>query len=190
MDSMNPRGLFTRLAHILNQAKICYMLTGSFAASAYGRIRGSQNVNFIIDANETQIRTLFHLLSEYGFGSDLESALEACATNSSFDLFDSVTSLRIFFTFRKPQPLSDGLDRRRSFPVAGGSLSIATPEDLIVAELQWAKTMGSMRQIEDVTGILKARCSELDLAYLNSQIAKFDVLEQWHAARKSAGVAD
>lgn len=189
MDSISPASLFTRLAHILDQAKICYMLTGSFAASVYGRIRGSQNVNFIIAANETQIRTLFHLLSEHGFNSDLESALEACATNSSFNLFDSVTSLSIVFTFLKPQPLSEELDRRRSFPVAGGSLSIATPEDLILAELNWAKTIGSVRQIEDVTGILEARYNELDLGYLNPRIVQLCLSEQWAAARKAAGIA-
>ena len=78
--------------------------------------------------------------------------------------------------------------RRRSAPVMGVQLFIAAPEDLIIAKLEWAKMGASLRQIEDVTGILKVRGEELDLAYLKNWINQLGLSDQWYAARKLAGL--
>ncbi len=186
---MSSESLFSRLARILNQAEIPHLLTGSFAASVYGRIRGSQNVNFIIRADENQIRALFRLLRGNGFSSDLSSALQACAAYSTFNLFDNETALSINFTFCNPLKMSQQeFDRRRSFPVSCGRLSVSTPEDLIITGLEWEKVRGTVRQFEDVVGILKARVCVLDMAYLNSRIEQLGLSEQWAAACDLAGV--
>ncbi len=46
----------------------------------------------------------------------------------------------------------------------------------------------SLRQIEDVAGILKVRGDELDLAYLKDWINQLGLTEQWDSARKLAGL--
>jgi len=73
--------------------------------------------------------------------------------------------------------------RRRSAPVMGVQLFIAAPEDLIIAKLEWAKMGASLRQIEDVTGILKVRSDELDYSHLEHWIEQLGLSEQWHAAQ-------
>jgi hypothetical protein len=46
----------------------------------------------------------------------------------------------------------------------------------------------SLRQIEDVTGILKVRKDELDFPYINKWVKQLDLSEQWLTARKAAGL--
>ena len=186
---MNPADLFRRLSVILMKANIPYMLTGSFASTVYGLGRGSQDVDLIIAADEEQIRKLLSLLPENEFYSEPNAALEACRRKSMFNLIDNITGLKIDFIFRKMRPFSEvEFGRRRAAPVMGVQLFIAAPEDLIIAKLEWAKMGASLRQIEDVTGILKVRGDELDVAYLNDWINQLGLTEQWHAARKLAGL--
>jgi hypothetical protein len=185
---MNPADLFRRLSTILSRANIPYILTGSFAATVYGLGRGSQDVDFIIAADEAQIKTLLSLLPVNGFYSEPNAALEACRRSSMFNLIDNITGLKIDFIFRKMRPFSqEEFKRCRTAPVLGVTLSIASPEDLIIAKLEWAKMGASCRQIEDVTGILKVRGDELDHPYLEHWIDQLGLSEQWASARKASG---
>jgi hypothetical protein len=185
---MNPADLFRRLSTILSLANIPYMLTGSFAGTVYGLGRGSQDVDFIIAADEEQIKKLLSLLPETEFYSEPNAALEACRRNSIFNLIDNVTGLKIDFIFRKKRPFSDQeFSRRRTAPVMGVTLFIASPEDLIIAKLEWAKMGASLRQIEDVTGILKVRGKDLDMSYIKHWIDQLGLTEQWQPAKFAAG---
>lgn len=40
---------------------------------------------------------------------------------------------------------------------------LATPEDVLLAKLEWAKSGDSERQLEDAAGILKIQAGALDL---------------------------
>jgi len=70
--------------------------------------------------------------------------------------------------------------------VAGVPIAIATPEDVIIAKLEWAKLGDSRRQIEDAGGILRVRAADLDRAYLERWIGRLGLEAQWDAARRAA----
>ena len=65
-------------------------------------------------------------------------------------------------------------------------MHVASPEDLIVAKLEWAKLGESRRQVEDVAHLLKSQ-SSLDTAYLNRWIDVLGVRGQWDEATRLAG---
>lgn len=104
---MNPTDLFRRIGVLLDQAGIPYMLTGSLAATVYGLGRSSQDLDFIIVAQELQIKKLLDLLPPNEFYSEQQSALEACKRNSMFNIIDEVTTLKVDFIFRKKRPFSE-----------------------------------------------------------------------------------
>ncbi len=186
---MNPSSLFRRLSTILESAKIPYMLTGSFASTVYGMARASQDIDLVIAASEDQVRTLLQLLPQNEFYSEPNSAIESCRRKSMFNVIDNVTGLKIGFIFRKVRPFSEEeFLRRKPAEVQGARLYVATAEDLIVAKLEWAKMGASLRQIEDVTGILKVRKDELDFHYINKWVKELALTEQWLAASKPAGL--
>jgi hypothetical protein len=64
---------------------------------------------------------------------------------------------------------------------------VAAPEDIVLSKLEWAKAGGSLRQIEDAAGILKAQPA-LDFAYLAEWVRDLGIEEQWNAARAAAGI--
>src|SRR5215469_8965165 len=189
LDSMNPAKLFRRLAVTLDQAGIPYMLTGSFAGTVYGMGRSTLDIDLIIVANEEQIVRLLDSLPKNEFYSDSNSAIEACRNQSMFNLIDEVTGLKIDFIFRKARSFSEEeFRRRKSAQVEGVSFFVVTAEDLIVAKLEWAKMGASLRQMEDVQGILKVRKDELNFAYIDKWVKDLELTEQWESARKLAGL--
>ena len=184
---MTPGDLFRRISNLLEQAGIPYMLTGSFASSVYGMHRGSADVDFIIAADDAGVRRLLAQLPERDFYSELNQALEACRHDSMFNLVDNVTGLKIDLIFLKSREFSqEEFKRRKKTTVWGVPLYIATPEDIVVSKLEWAKLGESRRQIEDAAGILKVRGGELDLLYIEGWVRKLDLGSQWNEARRLA----
>ncbi|HKV93723.1 MAG TPA: hypothetical protein VJW20_14340 [Candidatus Angelobacter sp.] len=186
---MTPEDLFSRISQLLEQVGIPYMLTGSFASSVYGMSRGSSDIDFILDADEAEIMRLLNQLPENDFYSELNHALEACRQSSTFNMVDSVTGLKIDFILLKCGAFSqEEFRRRRKVPVWETSLYIATAEDIVVSKLEWQKFGKSMRQIEDVAGVLKVQQEKLDLPYIEKWVQELGLASQWAHARRLAGV--
>jgi len=184
---MAPEDLFRRISGLLEQAGIPYMLTGSFASSVYGMSRGSADIDFVIAADEGGIRRLVNQLSEKDFYSELNQALEACQQNSMFNVIDHVTGLKIDFIFLKSRDFSQEEFRRRKQAIVWRvPIYIATPEDIVLSKLEWAKLGKSSRQIEDAAGIIKVRADELDISYIEKWVAELGLASEWIRARQMA----
>jgi hypothetical protein len=63
---------------------------------------------------------------------------------------------------------------------------VATAEDTIVAELEWARAGQSERQIRDVVGVLQMRAGELDTAYVERWVVELGLAELWERAKREA----
>jgi hypothetical protein len=186
---MAPEDLFRRISRLLERAVIPYMLTGSFASSVYGMNRGSADIDFVIAADEAGIRRLLDQLPEKDFYSELNQALEACQRNSMFNVIDQVTGLKIDFIFLKSRNFSqEEFRRRKQAMVWGVPLYIATPEDIVLSKLEWAKLGKSSRQVEDAAGILKVRADELDISYIEKWVTELGLTSEWSRARQLVGL--
>jgi hypothetical protein len=184
---MTPGDMLRRISSLLEQAGVPYMLTGSFASSVYGMHRGSPNINFIIAAEEAGVRRLLGHLPQLDFYSDLNHALDACRHGSIFNVIDHVTGLKIDFIFLKNQVFNQKeFGRRKKVSVSEVPLYIATPEDVVIANLEWEKLGKSSRQIEDAAGILKVRRDQLDLPYIEKWVHEIGLSTQWSQARRLA----
>ena len=184
---MTAEDFFRRISGLLEQAGIPHMLTGSFASSVHGMSRGSADIDFVIAADVAAIRRLLNQLPEKDFYSELNQALEACRRNSMFNAVDHVTGLKIDFIFLKSRDFSQEEFRRRKQAIVWGiSLYVATPEDIVLSKLEWAKVGKSSRQIEDAAGILKVRADELDIPYIEKWVSELGLNAEWGRARQSA----
>lgn len=67
------------------------------------------------------------------------------------------------------------------------SVFVASPEDVIVAKLEWAKLGGSQRQIEDAAAIMRIQGDALDQSYLENWISELELSDQWMLASRLAG---
>jgi len=56
---------------------------------------------------------------------------------------------------------------------------IASPEDTIIAKLEWAVASGADRQLNDVTAMLDIGGHSLDLAYIDRWVAGLGLQAAW-----------
>ena len=80
--------------------------------------------------------------------------------------------------------LIPGLERAQVPYIGGTAVSIASPEDVLLAKLQWAKLGESNRQLEDAGGILRTQADKLDLTYIERCVRDLNVEEQWQWVRE------
>jgi hypothetical protein len=181
--------VFRRIFAPLAASNIPYMLVGSFASSYYGALRSTQDIDIVISATPEQLRQLVQLLQPMDYYADIGAALDALKNHSMFNVLDNKTGWKIDFIFRKPTPFGrEGLHRRQSVQFQGVELFIASPEDLVVSKLEWAKMGGSQLQIRDVATVLKKRWASLDHSYLKKWVAELDLAAEWQSALQQAGI--
>jgi predicted nucleotidyltransferase len=67
------------------------MLTGSLASAHYGAPRSTQDIDVVIAAAPTHLRTFVKSLPSAEYYSDLDAALEAHERQSLFNVIDLAT---------------------------------------------------------------------------------------------------
>ncbi len=85
---MNSGEILRELIVALDQARVPYMVVGSFASNLYGTARGTQDIDIVISATPDQIRHLLDLLPKAKYYFDMDSALEACRCRDMFNILD------------------------------------------------------------------------------------------------------
>ena len=79
---------FAHLISALEGAHIPYMVTGSFASSAHGRVRATEDIDIVIAPTAQQLRALVSEFPLNRYYADEEDALEALRFNSQFNIVD------------------------------------------------------------------------------------------------------
>lgn len=187
---MSQTEAIRRIVEALDRAGIPYMLTGSFASSYHGVPRASQDIDLVIAPGEEELRLLVGSLPKSEYYADLGMALEAARRESQCNILDLVTGWKADLIFRKSRPFSLAeFDRRTEADFQGLRVFVASPEDVVLSKLEWAKKSESQRQIEDAAGLLRARDAELDREYIARWVRELGLEAEWRRARELAGIA-
>lgn len=180
--------VFQRIAQVLGRAEIPYMLTGSFAASYYGVLRSTQDIDIVIAPSPQQLNQLVQDLQSQDYYAEQEAALEAFRRQSMFNAIDNQTGWKIDFIFCKNNPYArEALSRRKHVQFQNEQMFVASAEDVVVSKLQWAQMSESARQLQDVAALLKRQQTVLDLAYIEKWVNELGLGSEWASARQAAG---
>jgi hypothetical protein len=178
-----------RIAPKLEQSHIPYMVTGSTAASYYGHVRATQDLDIVISAGPDELKALIHLLPEEEYYAQLQDALDARRHQSMFNVLDTTTGWKIDLIFRKGAPFHlEAFRRRKQVTFDGVPTFVISGEDLILSKLEWSKMGESERQVKDAAIVWQKRLRELDRTYIDNWVQKLDLAEQWNRARALAGL--
>jgi len=189
MDAMTEASVLQIVTKALEHAAIPYMITGSFASNFYGIPRTTRDLDIVIAASPEQLKDLIQQLQDQNYYAQIEDALDALRHHSMFNAIEPSMVWKIDFIMRKPGTFSQEAFRRRvSGEIAGITVQISTAEDLIIAKLDWAKQGESYRQVEDVASILKMRWESCDRDYVEKWVNELDLIFQWYAAKRQAGI--
>ncbi len=179
-------GLLERVVRLLDASRIPFMIAGSFASTAHGMPRTTQDLDLVIDpAGPIELEALVRSLSPEAYYVDGDAGREALKRRSMFNVIDLASGWKIDFIIRKNRPFSrEEFARRMEITMLDVPVFVASPEDTVIAKLEWSKLAGgSERQRRDVAGILATMGSDLDREYLDRWIRELDLAGEWQAAQ-------
>jgi hypothetical protein len=179
--------ILQRLSSALDGAGVPYMLTGSFASSLHGAPRVTHDVDVVIAPTRGSLNQLLEQFPEEHYYVSRDAALQAYGSEGMFNVIDLETGWKVDFIIRKARAFSvEEFERRRRAEIDGVEVFVASPEDVIIAKLEWAKLGESERQLRDAASILMARGNELDGAYVSLWVDRLDLQTQWERAKSLA----
>ncbi len=184
--STELRGLLTRLVALLDGAGVPFMVAGSFASTAHGMPRTTQDLDLVIDPpNAAALDALVESFAPEQYYVDADAARDALARRSMFNVIDLASGWKIDLILRKNRPFSRGeFARRMTLTLLDVAVFVASAEDTIVAKLEWSmQSGGSERQRRDVAGILATMGSELDRDYVERWVRDLALEEEWRMAQ-------
>jgi hypothetical protein len=181
-----PFIVLSRVAGVLDELGISYVVVGSFASSMRGLYRATGDIDIMADIKAEHVQPLVAALLEDFYVDDL-AVRRAVARHGSFNAihFDSVFKIDVFIP-----PADDfsvqQLARRQLetiTPDANQKIYVATAEDTVLAKLKWYRAGGEVSDVQwrDVLGVIGTQGESLDVEYLRTWAAKLnlnDLLER------------
>ncbi len=159
--------LLARVAKILDDNKIPYLITGGYAVSVWGRARATFDIDIVIHLVEAKIKSVhgaLRKLSKAGY-IDEEVMTDAVRQRGEFNYIYPDLGIKVDFFVKDDSTSRLELERVVSFDVAGYPVNFISPEDLILSKLRWHQQGESTRQLEDVASVI-VRQKKLDWKYL------------------------
>jgi hypothetical protein len=178
--------LLGRVARLLDDARIPFMIAGSFASTVHGLPRTTQDLDLVIDPpSATEFELLLASMPVEAYYVDVDAARDALRRRAMFNVIDLMSGWKVDLIFRKNRSFSrEEFARRTRMTVLGVSTSVASAEDTIIAKLEWSKhSGGSERQRRDVAGILATAADTLDRGYVERWVHELELRDEWQAAR-------
>lgn len=175
-----PVEVTIKVTNILEKLGVRYLIGGSLASTLYGMVRTTQDSDIITEMQPKHIQPFVEALEEE-FYIDEQMIASAIEHRGSFNIIHRETIFKVdVFTPPSRPFLTSQLRRaqKQTFQFATEvSASFATPEDTVLAKLEWYRLGGeaSDRQWRDILGVLKTRHGELDLDYLHKWAAEIGV---------------
>jgi hypothetical protein len=177
--------LLADIVRALDAAGIGHMVAGSLASTHHGEPRSTQDIDLVIDPDESALAAFVESLDrERFYVGDAHGAFER---RDQFNVIDLNTGWKVDLVIRKDRAFSRSeFARRQSVVIAGVQTAVATAEDTILAKLEWARAGGSERQRRDVIAMLAVQRDKLDIGYLDRWAEALGVAADLEAARREA----
>jgi hypothetical protein len=172
----------------LDAARIDYLLTGSLASSLQGDPRSTHDIDLVVAmdaANAERIVSAFHSSDFYLSASAVREAIQ---NRRMFNLLDLRDGGKVDFWLLTNEPFDRSrFARRIQASFEDVTVWVSSPEDTILAKLQWAELSGgSEKQFGDALGIFEVQRRSLDLAYLSEWVDKLSLAEMWAKLQNAA----
>jgi hypothetical protein len=160
-----------------NALGIEYMVTGSFAMSAYGEIRFTRDIDVVLQISEDQTKHFAQLFEADYYVSE-EAVKRAVLRRSMFNVINHEHGGKLDCIVLKDTDFARiSFGRRYKVTISGIEFWTTTREDLIVAKLSWARDTHSEMQIRDIANLTS---SEYDSNYVTGWIERLDLSNIWN----------
>jgi hypothetical protein len=160
-----------------NELGLEYMVTGSFAMSAYGEIRFTRDIDVVLQITEREATRFAQRFAADYYVSE-ESVKRAILRRSMFNVINQKHGGKLDCIVMKDTEFArTSFSRRYKVAISGIEFWTTTREDLIVAKLSWARDTHSEMQIRDIANLTS---SEYDSDYVADWIKQLDLRNIWN----------
>jgi hypothetical protein len=177
---MTDAELLGIISRRLSEAGIPFMVVGSVASSYHGEPRFTYDMDIVVEATEEQILRFVRGFDSPFYVSEV-AARDAARRRSMFNVIHPQCEYKADIIVSKDRDFDRSqFARRRPATIWGVSVEVASPEDVILAKLEWAKRGESQRQLDDAAKVARTQRTTLDVAYLRkwaTVLALDDLLE-------------
>jgi hypothetical protein len=165
----------------LDRLEIPYSAVGSVAASIYGEPRVTNDLDLVIQIEIRDARKLIEafptdrfyvppeevVLAELARGHGAHLNIIALESMIKADFYPLPANQRTWFA------------RRRAVDVDQKRLWLAAPEVVILSKLLFFREGGGEKHLRDIRAVVATLGSGLDRAWLEAEVARIGVAQQW-----------
>lgn len=159
------------LADVLELLGVRYAIVGGVAATSWGNIRTTLDVDVVIDLKDKDVPGLVKALTEREFTVTESEILSALREKSHFTVFDGRSIFRIDAKGAYGSRERETLRSRRKILVDKTVCYLASPEDMIANKL----LSGTLQDVRDAEGIYARQLQHLDIASLKAAARRLGV---------------
>jgi hypothetical protein len=164
---------FARRAESLS---LSYMVTGSFAMSAYGETRFTRDIDIVVEIRSEQADRFFNSFDGdyYISRNSIDRALQ---NESMFNIIHTEKAVKIDCIIRKNNEFEKlKFSHRREARIKDIIFWTITKEDLILSKLNWSKDSLSEMQIRDIANLT---AGDYNTEYVTQWIEKLELNKIW-----------
>lgn len=169
----NIAALLERIASCFRHERVPYVLIGAWALAVWGRLRATNDLDFLVLVDKQDVERLSRQLTQAGMEMD-ETWQEWNPMLRDFHLRFQSQGMTV--DILRPRDLHDRqiVQRRRKKRMDGRYYWVVSAEDFILQKLK----VGRPRDFEDAVSVVERRRRELDLTYLEHWAGQLGVREE------------
>jgi predicted nucleotidyltransferase len=159
-----------KILKIFKRLDIPFVLAGGHAVAAWGMVRSTRDIDFLVDVRAELAHKLLSELQKAGFQamlrkSDEQDPLRGVIRIESLDSYDAESVDIVLGIRNMPQGI---FERSTSLQFLGHQVPVISPEDLIVLKC----LAGGPIDLEDARSILEVMKGKLDMKYLEGELKR------------------
>ncbi len=161
----------------LDLVEIPHMVTGSVAMSLYARPRMTRDIDVIVVLHTGDVDRLVAALED-SYYIDAGAARRAVFQPGMFNAIHEEFIIKVDLIVRPDTEYAlNAFERRQFIDITGRRIPVISPEDLVLAKLNWAQASRSDTQIQDVKALLQYE--GLDITYVTDWVQNLGLQCIW-----------